>query len=206
MPSVTCGRLVELLHKRADARLSVTEGAALDGHLTSCAACRERASVLVGAADGLSRPKPAPAGFSDRIVRRIGALPARPQDLRSPSRFRLGSFLPAAAALLIAFGFVAQWRGGPSQEGTPEPQVQVELELVDVQARSVAVAGDFNEWSASEMRKGGDGIWRVRLSLPPGRYQYVFVVDGDKWIADPRASTVVDSGYSGTNSVLDVSL
>jgi hypothetical protein len=56
------------------------------------------------------------------------------------------------------------------------------------------------------MKQGVDGIWRVRLSLHPGRYQYAFVVDGEKWMPDPRATTVVDSGFSGANSVLDVSL
>jgi hypothetical protein len=49
-------------------------------------------------------------------------------------------------------------------------------------------------------------VWKTRLSLPPGRYRYAFVVDSEKWVADPQAATVVDSGYGGADSVLDISL
>jgi 1,4-alpha-glucan branching enzyme len=80
------------------------------------------------------------------------------------------------------------------------------LELTDVAARSVSVAGDFNDWQAAGMQKGADGVWRIRLSLRPGRYQYAFVVDDARWVADPRAATLVDSGYGGANSVIEVSL
>jgi 1,4-alpha-glucan branching enzyme len=86
------------------------------------------------------------------------------------------------------------------------PHVQVELKLAGEKARTVAVAGDFNGWDAVVMKKGEDGVWKTRLSLPPGRYRYAFVVDSEKWVADPQAATVVDSGYGGADSVLDISL
>ena len=52
-------------------------------------------------------------------------------------------------------------------------------------AKSVFVAGDFNNWDpkAGKMKKTKDGSFRVRLVLAPGRYQYKFVADGI-WVVD----------------------
>jgi hypothetical protein len=114
----------------------------------------------------------------------------------------------AAAALAVALFAAARLRPAVTSPSIEPPRVPVELELASADARSVSVAGDFNQWQvdAARMTRGADGVWRIRLELPPGRYQYVFVVDDNRWIADPRASTVVDSGFSGANSVLDLSL
>ncbi len=95
-------------------------------------------------------------------------------------------------------------RGRPPEDGSP--RIPVELQLASVEARSVAVAGDFNGWDVVTMKKGEDGVFRVQLSLPRGRYQYAFLVDGQKWVPDPRADTTVDSGYGGADSVLDLTL
>ncbi|MBI1784013.1 glycoside hydrolase family 13 [Candidatus Sumerlaeota bacterium] len=48
-------------------------------------------------------------------------------------------------------------------------------------AREVFLAGDFNGWSTSStpMEKGSWGNWILSLALPPGRYEYKFIVDGD---------------------------
>ena len=47
-------------------------------------------------------------------------------------------------------------------------------------AREVFVAGTFNDWhpAASLMVEVGGGRWVKELALPPGRYEYRFVVDG----------------------------
>jgi 1,4-alpha-glucan branching enzyme len=52
-------------------------------------------------------------------------------------------------------------------------------------ARTVAVAGTFNNWQTNEwlLHKTSTG-WELRYTLGPGNYQYRFVVDG-KWIDDP---------------------
>lgn len=202
---MTCQAAFEGLSKRADGRLALPLAAALDAHVASCPACRERAEGLdwVGAALHSGR-RAVPAGFAGRVLQRTGARSVPPLSARVPL-FRL---LPLAATFLLVAGLAAVGVRQfllPPAVGTP--QVQVELELAQ-EARSVAVAGDFNGWAvdASRMTRGPDGVWRIRLALPPGRYQYVFIVDDEQWIADPHSTTVVDNGYSGTNSVLDVSL
>jgi hypothetical protein len=67
------------------------------------------------------------------------------------------------------------------------------------------VAGTFNEWrpAVTPMIPLGDGRWRKRLVLPPGRYEYCLVVDGE-WLPDPLAKETVPNPFGGLNSVLNV--
>ncbi len=66
--------------------------------------------------------------------------------------------------------------------------VSVSFEFTSASARQVCLAGSFNDWrpDASPMLAMGDGRWVKCLTLPPGRYEYRFVVDG-QWVDDPKA-------------------
>lgn len=70
-------------------------------------------------------------------------------------------------------------------------------------AGSVFIAGSFNDWSpdATPLAKTGDSSWAVELALPPGRYEYRFVVDG-AWVDDPQAAEVAPSPFGSVNAVL----
>ena len=48
------------------------------------------------------------------------------------------------------------------------------------------------------------GAWSVTIPLKPGRYAYMFVVDGRQWVADPFASEQKDDGFGSRNAVVDV--
>ncbi len=52
-------------------------------------------------------------------------------------------------------------------------------------ANQVVLSGNFNNWSPNEflMHPTSEG-WYIDYVLPPGQYEYKFVVDG-KWIIDP---------------------
>ncbi|MCO5295354.1 MAG: alpha amylase N-terminal ig-like domain-containing protein [Fimbriimonadaceae bacterium] len=70
---------------------------------------------------------------------------------------------------------------------------------------SVSLAGTFNNWdkSATPMAPGPDHrVWRTTLSLAPGKHLYKFVLDGERWVLDPRAERNEDDGNGNTNSVL----
>lgn len=54
-------------------------------------------------------------------------------------------------------------------------------------AKKVYVIGDFNKWYRQPMKKRGK-MWQRSVSLAPGRYEYMFIVD-DKRIADPNNKT-----------------
>jgi hypothetical protein len=207
MMSVDCKTAARWIDVRAEGRLSTSDAVRLEAHLAACAACEDWAHQLDEVAQALrASRRPVAADFTDRVVARAAAERPAPHPLARP-RVLAWAWLPAAAVILVALGLIMGHEISQRRVASVQPpEVAVELELADVQAHTVAVAGDFNGWDAARMTKGADGVWRVRLSLTPGRYQYAFVIDGEKWIADPHSSTVVDSGFSGSNSVLDVSL
>ncbi len=68
----------------------------------------------------------------------------------------------------------------------------------------VFLAGSFNGWDpgATPMSRGGDGVFRVALPLDAGRWLYKFVIEGERWTADPGNPVREDDGHSGHNSVL----
>ena len=80
------------------------------------------------------------------------------------------------------------------------------LEFIHPQAGEVCIAGSFNDWhpSVTPMIRLGEGKWAKDLALPPGRYEYRFVVDG-QWADDPAARETVPNPHGGMNAVLEVS-
>ena len=52
--------------------------------------------------------------------------------------------------------------------------------------------------------KNADGQWTLLYTLPPGVYEYKFVINDKKWIADPRNPHTVPDGFDGVNSVVRV--
>ena len=82
----------------------------------------------------------------------------------------------------------------------------VRIEFHHEQAQAVFIAGTFNDWhpAVTPMTSRGSGKWVKELSLPPGRYEYRLVVDGE-WLCDPKAKEQASNPYGGFNSVLVVS-
>ena len=72
-------------------------------------------------------------------------------------------------------------------------------------AGAVAVAGSFNGWAADArpLKRGKGGLWQATVLLPPGRYEYRFVVDG-QWRDDPACADRVPNGFGSENCVLQV--
>jgi 1,4-alpha-glucan branching enzyme len=79
------------------------------------------------------------------------------------------------------------------------------LELVRPDAKTVFVAGSFNEWKPeqSPLVLKGNGRWVGDLTIKPGRHEYLFVVDG-QWLPDPNAKESVQNPFGGRNSILTV--
>jgi len=82
---------------------------------------------------------------------------------------------------------------------------RVRIDYLDPKAKSVFVAGTFNDWhpQVTEMLNIEDGRWAKELTLPPGNYEYRLVVDG-QWATDPGCPESVPNPYGGRNSVLIV--
>jgi anti-sigma factor RsiW len=82
----------------------------------------------------------------------------------------------------------------------------VRLVITQPGAKTVQVAGDFNGWNPARtsLEQISDGAWAVTIPLKPGRYAYMFVVDGKQWVADPFAAEQKDDGFGSRNAVLEV--
>jgi Glycogen recognition site of AMP-activated protein kinase len=96
-------------------------------------------------------------------------------------------------------------------EGVADPtgrlvSVQFVLDAREVSgAASVSVVGDFNNWDVRATPMTLDrGAWSVSLPTTQGRHVYAFVVDGERWIADPRAPKATDSDFGRPGSVIIV--
>ena len=76
----------------------------------------------------------------------------------------------------------------------------------DVDADSVALCGDFNDWSAgaTALERGDDGTWQVSIPLEPGRsYRYRYLLDGERW-ENGQAGPYEPNPYGGVDSVIAV--
>jgi chromosome partitioning protein len=73
-------------------------------------------------------------------------------------------------------------------------------------AKSVHIAGDFNDWQPEKNpleRVGDSGVWQAKIKLPQGKYRYRLVVDG-QWQQDPYNELTELNPFGESNSVLEV--
>ena len=109
------------------------------------------------------------------------------------------------AIFALAVVLVSPNEDRPSVQVTATKQLPVVFTLKVPGASSVAVIGTFNEWNAKGFEMKGDkerGVWSITLSLPQGRHEYAFLVDGNKVISDPQAVFYEEDGFGSQNSVL----
>lgn len=71
-------------------------------------------------------------------------------------------------------------------------------------ARKVILSGTFNRWDeqAFKMKKTVSG-WELTLKLPPGYYEYKYIVDGH-WIEDPNNPSKAINEFGEYNSVISM--
>jgi len=177
-----------------------------------------------------TRPRP-PAALGREIRSAIasaeaGAVRATPrQRWWELTRFRIGwrwTLAAAAPAAIAVVLLVLRMPGGPGSSPAPTgsailpggaaapsgsagtaSEIPCEFVLDAGSARQVCLVGDFNRWTvcATPLEREADGRWHVTYTLPPGRHEYMFVVD-DEWRTDPDAAIRVDDGFGNQNAVL----
>ena len=81
----------------------------------------------------------------------------------------------------------------------------VRFEYTNPAARTVCIAGTFNQWrpEAKALHSSGVGNWWKQTELAPGTYEYCLIVDG-QWMPDPLARESVANPFGGRNSILKV--
>jgi hypothetical protein len=119
-------------------------------------------------------------------------------------------WVPLAAAAVLALVWLSGRQDGDGelvpQAAAVSDTIFVRFQLIAPEAQQVAIAGSFSEWQPDVLPlvKENGGLWSITLALPLGEHQYQFVIDGDRWVPDPRAHAQVDDGFGGTNSVVIV--
>jgi hypothetical protein len=94
-----------------------------------------------------------------------------------------------------------------SMSNVVTPRIYVQFVYAGPSATSVAVAGDFNNWEPDRnmlQDPDGDGVWTGLFPLTPGVHKYMFVVDGNRWVTDPRAESYVDDGFGGRDALISI--
>jgi hypothetical protein len=182
---------------------------------------REAYARLMNAAQLLASPPARPVSVADRVMAEIRTMP-QPVQLGSrwqraarwltrpfavTLRLRPAWTLGLAAASLAAILLLPGQRQDGLTPGAAEGIAQFVGQFPS--ARSVEVVGSFNNWRRGSLHlrdENHDGIWHGAAVLPAGQHEYMFVVDGERWIADPLAGRYVDDGFGAgrQNSVLIV--
>lgn len=146
-----------------------------------------------------------PEGFTERVM---AALPEAPETSRLGW---LRTFWPAHGlwappALAGAIAAVLLILGAPRFFSRSGDLVPVTFEVHAPEAQRVEVVGNFNEWKPGQIVLEGPsptGDWKATVKLPSGRYEYMFLVDGRDWVADPKAPRRPD-GFGRENALLQV--
>ena len=224
---MNCQKIKKLLNSYIDQVLDVDTAQQVDKHLKSCPTCNKEYQSLKEIITSLNSllAQPAPTDFTqsimakisreeiqiqsswmDRIKKRI-SIPSLsfPRKWESMFFFRLVG-AAAAAALIVFFAFTFVFNT-PDTSPICSAEVQFSLKVNDGKAHTVAIAGDFNGWNPQANLledPEGDGIWTGTLKLEPGRYEYMFVLDGEKWFPDPNALRYVKDGFGNKNAILEI--
>jgi len=170
----------------------------------------EAAAALLGTA--VSRW----AGAEGSVEARVMAAIRRP----APSRmWRLARWLAAphsvtlrirpawSLALAAAVALVTLLPAGDEPLSVGEQEGIAQFVARFPGANSVHVAGSFNDWRSGTIPlqdPDHDGVWRAAVVLPAGAYEYMFVVDGERWVTDHLADRTVEDDFGRENSVVIV--
>jgi hypothetical protein len=224
-----CKQIKKLLNLYVEGTLDKNLSSQIEKHLKSCSDCQKEYLELKEIVSSLnflsSQSRPVPATLTLNIMAKIsqekiqiqsswmGRLKKQisipnlsfPRKWESIFSFRLiGAAAAAAVVVFFAFTFIFNT---PDTSSICSAEVQFSLKLGDSKTHTVAIAGDFNGWNPQANLledPDGDDIWTTTLNLKPGRYEYMFVLDGEKWFPDPNALRYVKDGFGNKNAILEI--
>jgi AMP-activated protein kinase-like protein len=193
---------------------------ALDGELAAealPAELRSAVAQVAAAADLLAAPLPfSPLAPGASLEARVMAAIRRPAPSRARRlvrwlviphaimiRVRPAWSLAFAAAVALLTLFTAGGEGPELAEH--EGIAQFVGRFPD--AQSVHAVGTFNDWRPGSIAledHDHDGVWRATVVLPAGTYEYMFVVDGERWVPDHLAERLVADEFGRENSIVIV--
>ena len=150
----------------------------------------------------------APDGIVDRVM---SALPDEPDHvwyekfmvLRkiADNSWVIPAFAGAAAGILLLTGFLFY----SGQIGSNHVVATFKLHAPD--AMDVELVGSFNRWCPGTIVLDGpdnNGQWTTTVELRKGRHEYMFLVDGKKWVTDPAVPIQRPDGFGRKNAVIEI--
>lgn len=211
-----------LLHRFVDGDLSPEERVVFLEALDTNAALRRLLLDIektVAQADRLPRTAPPPEftaqvlkrlpalseGWLVRLRARLSAIATRPWSLAKAAAFA-GWLFAVGTGLITGWVLHQTTVVQTTMHSDAEHPVYVRLVFLDQQAESVTVAGDFNGWDPRQtpLHRTSGGLWSLMIPLNPGRYHYMYVINGRQWVPDPLAVEWSADGFGSDNAVLDV--
>ncbi|WED20683.1 isoamylase early set domain-containing protein [Vibrio sp. JC009] len=83
-------------------------------------------------------------------------------------------------------------------------EVEVTFEWPQGEESSVAIAGDFNDWTAQPMKLNKKAkAFTFKTRLPKNEnFQFRYCIDEDSWENDPVADGYVSNQYGSDNSLI----
>lgn len=130
----------------------------------------------------------------------------RPREIVIRASVRPWVLALGAAAVLAVVVWPGPHREPAVQVAELSPQVYVRFSCYAPGAHRVTLVGTFNHWdpnAAPLAATGTPGVWTTTVALPLGEHQYAFLLDGDRWVADPTAPAVAD-GFGRHNSLIAI--
>ena len=159
---------------------------------------------------GVERYVPS-SSFTEEVLARLPDRRSRPWRNVWDTRVMRWNVATALALSLVLVVTALTWKAlsGRTPVGSERHSIVTlfRFSLDAPGAQQVSLAGDFNGWRTDEILLAdvtGRGHFSVTLPLKPGRYAYMFVVDGATWMTDPRAEAYRDDGFGNKNALVNV--
>lgn len=187
----------ELLEAYVDGKLNPEEKVKVEGMLRNSPGFQDYLAFLkkVKGMSQMSAMKPAPLDLTVKIMTCLSTVRATSTLLPASFAVRWAPLF-VTACFFLAFGlFLGKSR---LQSGT----VSIRFFLDAPRAQTVALAGDFTDWKPVSLKPSGEE-WELTLDVPHGRHEYVFILNGRRFVIDPRAQDVVEDSKGDFYSILD---
>ncbi|MDH3360447.1 MAG: glycoside hydrolase family 13 [Desulfobulbaceae bacterium] len=87
----------------------------------------------------------------------------------------------------------------------PKNAPSTEFTITAPDAKEVFLVGEFNNWCGDDfrMRRYKGGVFKKKVKLRQGNYQYRFVVDNEWW-TDPANPDRCPNSFGSENSIITI--
>jgi len=221
--NVSCREITRLINEwEHKGTCSKKEYRLIKEHLTTCSQCsrqyrwvipfleREVDGKSILFSNTVNPGQRTTEEFTEKVMSQI------PQGVPHTQHPRIQKIVPLAAAAVLVIALSGIFFRFAFSSSSPEDErvhrngnyIEISFTLTAPEAESVQLVGDFTEWGASKIHltdDDKDGVWEAQVNLKKGNvYSYNFIIDGEKWIADPNSLLQIEDGFGGESSLISL--